>query len=115
MISHNLQLFVNGQVEVVAWNGIFALRYLHHPAHTVHKKLLMPFGSLKLKLHVLFNTGFSHNIIQLVVGIFFLKAVKLLLGGFSDISDNRSKILAVYIDPAAALLNISSLQGALIL
>ena len=77
LISRNLQIPVNGQVDIIARLRVLLLRHLKHAAHTVHVHLFIALGSLELRLHILLDSGLSHNIIQLIIRIFLLKSLQL--------------------------------------
>ena len=106
----DLQVFVDGQIHIFPGFRLRLLLHLQHISHAVHIDRTVSLGSLEFRLHILLDSGLSHDIIELIVFVFQKKAVQLLLGRLSDIADQRSEIFCVRVYSQAALGNIHSLK-----
>ena len=110
IVDSYLQIPVDGQVQVVARLGLSPLGYLENLSQVVHIELFHSLFPLQIGLHILFNPGFSDDIVQGIAVILFLQLIQLLLGGFSGIADNMGKIQAVVISAEESFLNLYPLK-----
>ena len=115
IICCNLQVLINGQIQIMPGFWLSLALHLQHISHTVHIDGTLPLLTLKICLHILLQTCFTNQVIGIIIFILFFQRIQLILVRLANISNDICKIFRIGIRTQTALLNIHSLQITLVL
>ena len=112
LIYGNLQILVNGQINVVSGYRLHIVGRVRHLSHIIHENRLASLHSLQIGFHGFLYSQLSYGVVGIIVTvlIFLLKNGKLVLGNLSGIAQNMGEIHAVHIAADGILLDGDSLQ-----
>ena len=109
MVDTDLEITVQGQVDVMSCLRLRPLNDLKDPSHTVHIHGLGTFLSLEFRLHGRLDSGLADKVCELIVRICLPEFLKLIIPDFSDVADDRRKIDAVIVYTDRGFLNSDAL------
>ena len=110
MVDSDLQVPVNGQVNIIAGGRLGFRNHLHDISHVVDHQVLITLMSLKFQFHGCLNTGTADNIAEFILRICLFELLQLILLHFAGITDDRRKVLCVIVAADGRLCHFHALQ-----
>ena len=110
MVNTDLQVAVNGQINVIAGRGLCLGKHLHDISHIVDHQILVALVALKLELHRSFNAGPADNIAEFILLICLFQFLQLILLYLAGIADDRRKVHCVIVTADGSFCHLHALQ-----
>ena len=110
MVNTDLQVAVNGQINVIAGRGLCLGKHLHDISHIVDHQILVALVALKLELHRSLNAGPADNIAEFILLICLFQFLQLILLYLAGIADDRRKVHCVIVTADGSFCHLHALQ-----